>query len=82
MDMTPDPKGEQAIKEGFCRKMKTLGFREMSIKKDLTEPAHYGKIFPHWRTRTSTHVAIKYSIGNSKFQQKFWKLALFTGKMP
>ena len=82
MDRTPNPEGKQAMEEGLRRKLKTLEFREMSIKKGLTEPPRYGKISPHWRTRTSTHVAIEYSIGDSKFQQKFWKLVPFTGKMP
>ena len=82
MDRTPNPEGKQAMEEGLRRKLKTLEFREMSIKKGLTEPNRYGKISPHQRTRTSTHDAIEYSIGDSKFQLKFWKLALFTGKMP
>ncbi len=47
MDMTPNPEEKQAMEEGLRRKLKTLEFREISIKKGLTEPARYGKISPH-----------------------------------
>ncbi|MGN0133332.1 MAG: hypothetical protein ACI4AO_01295 [Anaerotignum sp.] len=47
MDRTPNPEGKQAMEEGLCQKLKPLGFREMSIKKGLTEPPRYGKISPH-----------------------------------
>lgn len=47
MDRTPNLEGKQAMEEGLRRKLKTLEFREMSIKKGLTEPNHYGKISPH-----------------------------------
>ncbi len=45
--MTPNQEGKQAVEEGICRKLKTLEFGEMSIKKGLTAPDRYGKISPH-----------------------------------
>lgn len=47
VDRTPNPEGKQAVEEGICRKLKTLEFREMSIKKGLTATDRYGKISPH-----------------------------------
>ena len=71
-----------AGKCGFSEMKKAREFGRSVLKKGLTAHICYGRIFPHWRTRTSTHTATEYSTRENEFQQKFAKLVLFAGKMP
>lgn len=68
--------------ETIGKMKKARNFGQKIRKKGLTETIRYGRIFPHWRTYTSSHVAIEYSTREMEFQPKFAKLVVFTGKMP
>ncbi len=72
-------KDEALFLHSGAERGKSLENRAKTIKKGLTVRRLYGKILPHWRTRTSTHDANEYSTKEIRFQQFFWRNVVFRG---